>query len=130
MHTPSKRSSSLFTILQPLGTLSLAFASLPRQNSRLFFGALKTVANIKSAEKRARQNIKRRAANMAARSRMRTAVKSAAAAVKAGDKNAAEQVKAAVPVLDSMVNKGLVHRNKAARHKRQLAARLKAQAGK
>jgi small subunit ribosomal protein S20 len=90
-----------------------------------------SVANIKSAEKRAKQNIKRRAANMATRSKFRTAVKGALAAVKAGKKDeAAASVKAAGPVIDSLVNKGLIHRNKAARHKRQLNAQLKALATK
>ncbi len=89
------------------------------------------MANIKSAEKRARQNIKRRAANMATRSKFRTAVKGALAAVKAGKKEeATASVKAAGPVIDSLVNKGLIHRNKAARHKRQLNAQLKALAAK
>lgn len=96
---------------------------LPRQVDPL--------ANIKSAEKRARQAVKRRAANMATRSRFRTAVKSALAAVKTGkQEEAVAGVKAATPVIDSMVNKRLIHKNKAARHKRQLAAQLKALAGK
>ncbi len=85
------------------------------------------MANIKSAEKRAKQNVKRRASNMATRSRFRTAVKGALAAVSAGKKDeAAASVKAATPVIDSMVNKKLIHKNKAARHKRQLNAGLKA----
>jgi small subunit ribosomal protein S20 len=89
------------------------------------------VANIKSAEKRAKQNVKRRAANMATRSKFRTAVKNALAAVKGGKKDeAAASVKAATPIIDSMVNKKLIHKNKAARHKRQLNASLKALAGK
>ncbi len=89
------------------------------------------MANIKSAEKRAKQNIKRRANNMTSRSRFRTAVKGALNAVKAGKKDeATASVKAATPVIDSMVNKGLIHKNKAARHKRQLNAQLKALAAK
>ncbi|MDY0067827.1 MAG: 30S ribosomal protein S20 [Steroidobacteraceae bacterium] len=84
------------------------------------------MANIKSAEKRARQTVKRRARNMAARSRLRTAIKSVAHAVEAGDKaEAAAKLKAAVPVIDSAVTKGLIHRNKAARHKSHLNARVK-----
>ena len=84
------------------------------------------MANIKSAEKRALQTIKRRARNMAARSKFRTAVKSVLAAVEAGDKTVAtEKLKAAGPVIDSMVNKGIIHRNKASRHKSQLNARVK-----
>jgi small subunit ribosomal protein S20 len=84
------------------------------------------VANIKSAEKRARQTIKRKAHNAASRSRLRTAIKSVAVAVDAGNKDEAiAKLKAAVPVIDTMVNKGIIHRNKAARHKSQLNARVK-----
>jgi small subunit ribosomal protein S20 len=85
------------------------------------------VANIKSAEKRARQTVKRRAHNMTMRSRMRTAMKDVLGAVQAGDKTeAAAKLKAAVPVIDSMVNKRIVHRNAAARYKSNLNARVKA----
>jgi small subunit ribosomal protein S20 len=84
------------------------------------------VANIKSAEKRARQAVKRRAHNMTLRSKMRTAVKKVRAAAATGGKTAAaEAYKAAVPVIDSMVNKGVVHRNTAARHKSRLSALVK-----
>jgi small subunit ribosomal protein S20 len=84
------------------------------------------VANIKSAEKRARQTIKRKAHNAASRSRLRTAIKSVAVAVESGSKEEAiAKLKAAVPVIDTMVNKGIIHRNKAARHKSQLNARVK-----
>lgn len=84
------------------------------------------MANIKSAEKRAKQTIKRRAANVATRSRLRTAIKSVVHAVETGDKaDAAAKLKAAVPVIDSMVNKGIIHRNKASRHKSQLNTRVK-----
>ncbi len=84
------------------------------------------MANIKSAQKRAEQTIKRRARNMAARSKFRTAIKSVIAAVESGDKAVAtEKFKAASPVIDSMVNKGIIHRNKASRHKSQLNARIK-----
>jgi small subunit ribosomal protein S20 len=92
----------------------------------LVFGACKTVANIKSAEKRARQTIKRRANNVAGRSKLRTAIKGVVNAVEAGDKEtAAAKLKAAGPIIDSAVNKGLIHRNKASRHKSALNARVK-----
>lgn len=85
------------------------------------------MANIKSAQKRARQSVKRRAHNMAMRSKMRTFIKKVVNAVEAGDKSAAEaSYKEAVPVIDSMVHKGIVHRNKADRHKSRLSARIKA----
>ena len=89
------------------------------------------MANIKSAIKRARQTIKRRAHNMAARSSMRTAIKNVLNAVQSGNKEeAVNNLKTAVPLIDSMVNKGIIHRNKAARHKSQLNARVKALAAK
>ena len=84
------------------------------------------MANIKSAEKRARQTIKRRAHNMAARSKLRTAIKNVTAAVAVGNKDEAlATLKAAGPVIDSAVNKGLIHANKASRHKSNLNARVK-----
>jgi len=84
------------------------------------------VANIKSAEKRARQTIKRRAQNVATRSKLRTAIKGVVNAVSEGNKEAAAaNLKAAVPVIDAMVNKGIIHRNKASRHKSALNARVK-----
>jgi small subunit ribosomal protein S20 len=92
----------------------------------LFFGVPPTVANIKSAEKRARQTVKRRAHNVAARSKLRTAIKSVVSAVNAGNKaEAAAKLKEAGPIIDSAVNKGVIHRNKASRHKSHLNARIK-----
>ena len=85
------------------------------------------MANIKSAQKRARQAEKRRKHNMGLRSRMRTSIKDVIKACDAGDKEAAQAAyKAAVPVIDSMVNKGIVTKNKAARHKSHLSTRVKA----
>jgi small subunit ribosomal protein S20 len=84
------------------------------------------LANIKSAQKRARQGVKHRAHNMAMRSKMRTYLRKVVTAIESGDRAAAEaSFKAAVPVLDSMVNKGIVHKNKAARHKSRLNARIR-----
>ena len=85
------------------------------------------MANIKSAEKRARQTIKRRAHNMASRSRLRTAMKDVLGAVQAGNKDEAKaNLKTAMPIIDTMVNKGLIHRNAAARYKSALNTRVKA----
>jgi small subunit ribosomal protein S20 len=85
------------------------------------------VANTKSAEKAARQAVKHRIANTASRSRLRTAIRKSMEASAAGNKETATAAfKAATPVIDAMVNKGLIHRNKAARHKSRLAARAKA----
>ncbi|MEL6366799.1 MAG: 30S ribosomal protein S20 [Pseudomonadota bacterium] len=85
------------------------------------------MANIKSAGKRARTAEKRRLANMAQRSRMRTFIKKVIADVESGDKDAAlASYKAAVPVIDGMAGKGIVHKNKAARHKSRLNKMVKA----
>ena len=85
------------------------------------------MANIKSARKRARQAEKTRKHNMGLRSMMRTKVKNVVRACDAGDKEAATAAyKDAVPVIDSMINKGLVTKNKAARHKSRLNTRVKA----
>ncbi|MEL7537453.1 MAG: 30S ribosomal protein S20 [Pseudomonadota bacterium] len=79
------------------------------------------MANIKSAQKRARQGEKRRQHNMALRSKMRTHIKNVVKAVDAGDKDgASSRYAAAVPVIDAMVSKGIIHKNKAARHKSRL----------
>lgn len=89
------------------------------------------MANTKSAEKAARQAVKHRAANVANRSRLRTAIRKATEAVASGNAETARTgIREAQPVIDSMVNKGLIHRNKAARHKSRLAARARAAAGK
>jgi small subunit ribosomal protein S20 len=85
------------------------------------------LANIKSAEKRARQAVVRRAHNMTLRSKMRTAIKKARSAIETGEKTGAQAaVKAATPVIDAMVNKGIIHRSTAARHKSRLSALVKA----
>jgi small subunit ribosomal protein S20 len=84
------------------------------------------VANIKSAEKRAKQAVKRRAQNMAARSRLRTSIKKVMTAIGTGDKAAATAAyRDAQPVIDTMVTKGIIHANKAARHKSELNAKIK-----
>jgi len=85
------------------------------------------VANTKSAEKAARQAVKHRASNVANRSRLRTAIRKAVDAAGSGNQDVARAAfQEAQPVIDSMVNKGLIHRNKAARHKSRVNARIKA----
>lgn len=87
------------------------------------------MANIKSAIKRARQNVKRRAHNASARSMYRTYVKKVLKAVDAGDMEAAREAFAkAQPIIDKAAGKGLIHKNKAARLKSRLNARVKAMA--
>lgn len=87
------------------------------------------MANIKSAIKRARQNVKLRQHNASARSMFRTYVKNVLKAVEAGDKEAATAAFAkAQPVIDKATTKGLIHKNKAARIKSRLVARLQGMA--
>ena len=85
------------------------------------------MANSPQAKKRARQSEKRRTHNASLRSLVRTVIKKVNAAVASGD---AEQAKAAynsaVPVIDRMADKGILHKNKAARHKSRLNAQVKA----
>lgn len=84
------------------------------------------VANTKSAEKAARQAEKHRAHNVTLRSRMRTAIRKVVDAVAKGDKTEARNsYHAAVPLIDTLVGKRIIHRNQADRHKSRLAARVK-----
>ena len=114
----------------------------PTNNTRLFgYGAYiaapinyhsngnQIVANIKSARKRAKQAEKTRLHNMGLRSGMRTKIKNVIKAVEKGDQTAASAAyKEAVPVIDSMINKGIVNKNKAARHKSRLNKMIKGMA--
>ncbi len=85
------------------------------------------MANTPQAKKRARQNEKRRLHNTGLRSMYRTYIKKILTAVEAGDKDKAlEAYQSAVPVIDSMVNKGITHKNKAARHKSRLNKKIAA----
>jgi len=79
------------------------------------------LANSLSARKRARQAEKHRLHNASQRSNARTAIKKVVTAIEAGNKSEAEAAyKAAVPAIDRLTAKGLMHRNKAARHKSRL----------
>ena len=85
------------------------------------------MANTVQARKRARQAEKQRQHNAALRSEMRTALKKVQKAIAAGDKAAAQQVlQSSTSVLDSIADKRIIHKNKAARHKSRLAAQIKA----
>jgi small subunit ribosomal protein S20 len=85
------------------------------------------LANTKSAEKAARQALQHRERNVALRSRMRTAIRKVIDTAAAGKKaEAVASYKAAVPLIDTLVNKKIIHRNQADRHKSRLAARVKA----
>jgi len=64
---------------------------------------------------------------MAQRSQMRTQIKKVIKAIESGDKEAAQtRYREAVPVIDAMTGKGIIHRNKAARHKSRLNKRISA----
>ena len=85
------------------------------------------MANTKQSAKRAKQAENRRQRNVALRSRMRTAIKAVLKAVQEGNAEQASALyKDAMPKIDSMVNKGLVHKNQAARTKSRLNARVRA----
>jgi small subunit ribosomal protein S20 len=83
------------------------------------------VANIASAKKRARQSEANRQRNASSRSMLRTFIRKVVLAIDKGDKEGARTAyAAAVPVIDRMAGKNIIHRNKAARHKSRLAARI------
>nr|WED69688.1 30S ribosomal protein S20 [Pectobacterium colocasium] len=85
------------------------------------------MANIKSAKKRAVQSEKRRKHNASRRSMMRTFIKKVYAAIATGDKEAAQKAfNDMQPIVDCQAGKGLIHKNKAARHKSNLVARINA----
>lgn len=85
------------------------------------------MANTVQAKKRAIQAEARRARNMAQRSMLRTYIKKVIVAIKSKDKKAAQEAfQVAQPVIDRMACKGIIHRNKAARHKSRLNAHIKA----
>ena len=85
------------------------------------------MANSAQARKRGRQNEIRRRRNQSARSRLRTSVKKVVRAIQAGDREAAASAyRDAVPAVDRAAGRGLIHRNKAARHKKRLNARIRA----
>jgi small subunit ribosomal protein S20 len=79
------------------------------------------LANTSQARKRVRQAEKRRQHNASIRSAARTYIKKVVNAIAAGDRTQAEAAfKAAVPVIDRTARKGIIHPNKAARHKSRL----------
>ena len=87
------------------------------------------MANIRSARKRARQSEQQRQHNASLRSEFRTAVKNVKKAIEAGDKPAAQStLQATFSTIDSIADKNIIHKNKAARHKSRLSAAVKAMA--
>ena len=91
--------------------------------------AKKKTVRLASGRKRARQDVKLNAANTALRSKFRTVVKNVQKAVATGDKaKAGELFILAQSVIDSVADKRMFHKNKAARHKSRLSAKVKAMA--
>jgi small subunit ribosomal protein S20 len=85
------------------------------------------VANSAQARKRVRQNVKQRQHNASLRSMVRTYIKKVINAIATGEHaTATAAYKQAVPVIDRIADKGIIHKNKAARHKSRLNAHIKA----
>ncbi|MBT9486675.1 MAG: 30S ribosomal protein S20 [Rubrivivax sp.] len=89
--------------------------------------AKKKTVRLASGRKRARQDVKLNAQNSSMRSHFRTVIKNVQKAVLSGDKDkAVDLFKSAQKIIDSVADKGIFHKNKAARHKSRLAAKVKA----
>lgn len=85
------------------------------------------MANSAQARKRARQAVKRREHNFSLRAKLRTAIKFVKKTIESGDKSAAQAAfNDSVRVVDSIADKGIIHKNKAARSKSRLSAAIKA----
>lgn len=85
------------------------------------------MANSAQARKRARQGEKRRQQNAGNKTLLRTRIKQVVQAIESGDKEKAQTAYAlAVPVIDTMAGSSIIHKNKAARHKSRLNARIRA----
>ncbi|MEG0895022.1 MAG: 30S ribosomal protein S20 [Oscillospiraceae bacterium] len=82
--------------------------------------------NIKSAKKRVKVTLAKAEANKAYKSNLRTTLKTAKLAVESNDANKAEACKVAIKKIDQACAKGLIHKNKAARKKSQIAKSLNA----
>ena len=79
------------------------------------------MANHKSAEKRVRQNAKRKEINRSNRSKLRTSIKKLRVAVAGHDKKeSVVLLNPTVSLIDKAVNKGIIHKNTAARYKSRL----------
>jgi small subunit ribosomal protein S20 len=85
------------------------------------------MANSKQAAKRAKQSVKRRGTNVSLRTTLRTSIKKVQKAIEGGNAQAADAAfRAETATLDKIARKGIIHKNKAARHKSRLAAKVKA----
>jgi small subunit ribosomal protein S20 len=112
---------------KPTRTRSTLTAFAPPTSMATSSKAKKKTVRIASGRKRARQDVKLNAHNSALRSQFRTVVKNIQKAVTAGDKTKASDLfKNGQSVIDSIADKGLFHKNKAARHKSRLSAKIRA----
>ncbi|CAL4319825.1 30S ribosomal protein S20 [Buchnera aphidicola (Eriosoma grossulariae)] len=84
------------------------------------------MANIKSSKRDATLSKKKNIHNVSRRSMIRTLIKRVYMAIDSGDKNQSEiAFKKMQPELDRQANKGLIHKNKSARHKSNLILQIK-----
>ncbi len=80
------------------------------------------MANHKSSIKRIRQTIKRNEINRSSRSKLRTSIKKLRTSIALADKKeSTELLNPTISVIDKMVNKGIIHKNTAARYKSRLS---------
>ena len=87
------------------------------------------MANSPQAKKRARQAEARRRHNASLSSMVRTHIKKVVTATESGNKEDAQKAYAeAVPIIDRMADKGILHKNKASRHKSRMNAQIRAMA--
>lgn len=87
------------------------------------------MANIQSAKKRMRQNVKRRERNRYHRARVRTAIRKLRAQIEAGETETAQSLLPdTLKLIDSTVSKGVLHRNTAARYKSRLTRAVQSMA--
>jgi small subunit ribosomal protein S20 len=85
------------------------------------------MANTAQARKRARQSVAQNQHNSSLRSMLRTAIKRIRAVIESGDKVVANELLIKTSsVIDTVADKKIIHKNKAARHKSRLAAAVKA----
>ena len=117
-------------LCQPVAKNAIVLVFAPTWKSRNSMAtsskAKKKTVRIASGRKRVRQDVKLNAANTSLRSKYRTAVKNVEKAVLAGDKTkAAEAFAKAQSIVDTVADKGIFHKNKAARDKSRLSAKVK-----
>ncbi|AGF48989.1 30S ribosomal protein S20 [Candidatus Kinetoplastidibacterium galati] len=84
------------------------------------------MANTSQARKRARQSVERNKHNSSLRSMLRTAIKRVNQSIESKDKSTSENIlRKATSIIDRIADKGIIHKNKAARHKSRLATSVK-----